>query len=182
MSEVIFVRFYVDSDDDDARVAELIHHLPSSVTSVHVPDSHRLPAIQRETPLFINDYRRSNKIETFLHDNQLQLARTGCTHLFIDTGYRTITGPARLEFRRSCKIAVSILGPPSGNLILVLTPSSCDAAVTFILKEPHGSRTFEYPVQSSLTPIHITLFARPSGHPSIVPNTRNNLIIEVTGM
>jgi hypothetical protein len=51
--------------------------------------------------------------------------------------------------------------------------------VTLILKEPHESRTFEYPVPSSFTATNITLFPRPSDHPSFVPTTRNNLIIEV---
>jgi hypothetical protein len=183
MSDVIFVSLYdVYSDDDYARVAQLIRNLPSA-TSICVPHSRRLPAIQRDTPLFINDINGSNKIETFLHDNQSQLARTRRTHLFIDAGgYYPSVSPARLELWRGSKIAVSFFGPPSGTLVLKLTYSSRNAAVTLslILKEPCGSRTFEYPVPSSLTVTTVTLSPGPSDHPPFVPNTRNNLIIEVT--
>jgi hypothetical protein len=183
MSDVIHVCFdYVYSEDRYARVVESIRNLPS-VTSIYVLDSRQLPAIQRDTPLFINDYDRSNKIETFLHDNQLRLARTRRTHVFIDTGdYYPSVDPARLKLWRGSKIAVSFFGPPSGTLVLKLTHSSRDAAVTLslILKEPCGSRTFEYPVPSSLTVTTVTLSSGPSDHPPFVPNTRNNLIIEVT--
>jgi hypothetical protein len=183
MSDVIFVRFDgVDSDKDYARVAESIRNLPS-VTSICVPHSRQLPAIQRDTPLFI-DNNGSNKIETFLRDNQSQLARTRRTHVFIDTGdYYPCIYPARLEIRRGSKIAVSFFGPSSGNLILKLTHSSHNAAVTLslILKEPHGSRTFQYPVPSSLTITSVTLSPSPSIRPSFVPNTRNNLIFQVAG-
>jgi hypothetical protein len=188
MNDVIFVSFkfyrYVLSEDDYARVAELIRHLPSSVTSIYVDGSRRLPAIQRDTPLFINDNDRSNDIETFLHDNQLQLARTRRTHLFIDTGdyYGPSVSPARLELRPRSKIAVSFFGPPSGTLVLKLTHRFYGNAATLILKESHGSRTFKYPVPSShtFTTTAITLSPSPSDHPSFEPDTRNNLIIEVT--
>jgi hypothetical protein len=141
-----------------------------------------------ETPLSINDYRdNSNNIETFLHHNQSQLARTRRTHVFIDTGqdwphvYPTRFG--RLGLSPGSKIAVSFFGPPSGNLVLKLTHSPQNAAaVTLILKEPHGSRTFEYPVSSSLTVTTMTHSPGPSDNPSLMPNTRNNLIIEVSGL
>jgi hypothetical protein len=184
MSDLIFVRFdHVDSDDDYRSIAELIRHLPSSVTSIDVPFSHLLPAIaiQRDTPLFVKDSKNPNKIETFLHNNQSLLARTRHIHVFIDPGSPSVR-PAQLELRRGSKIAVSFFGPPSGNLILQLTHSSRDTAVTLTLQESHGStRTFQYPVPSSLTVTNITLSSSPSDHPSIVPNTPNNLIIEVTG-
>jgi hypothetical protein len=182
MSDVIFVRFDgVDSDKDYARVAESIRNLPS-VTSICVPHSRQLPAIQRDTPLFI-DNNGSNKIETFLRDNQSQLARTRRTHVFIDTGdYYPCIYPARLEIRRGSKIAVSFFGPSSGNLILKLTHSSLSRndSVTLILEESHGPTSiFRYPVPSSLTVTTITLFPSSSDRPSFVPNTRNNLIIHV---
>jgi hypothetical protein len=179
MNDVIFVNFSVRSSHY-GLVAELIHDLPS-VTSIYVPDSHRFPAIQRDTPLFINDYDGSNKIETFLHDNQSQLARTRRTHIFIDPGSsHPFIAPARLELSPGSKIAVSFFGPPSGNLILKLTHSSRYTAVNLILKESHTSSTFQYPVPFSLTDTTITLSPSPSDHPSFVPNTRNNLIIEAT--
>jgi hypothetical protein len=181
MNDVIFVHFH---HTDYARIAELIRHLPSSVTSIYVDGSRRLPAIQRDTPLFINDNDRSNDIETFLHDNQLQLARTRRTHLFIDTGdyYGPSVSPARLELRPRSKIAVSFFGPPSGTLVLKLTHRFYGNAAMLILKESHGSRTFEYPVPSwhTFTTTAITLSPSPSDHPSFEPDTRNNLIIEVT--
>jgi hypothetical protein len=183
MSDVIFVNFiYINSQDHYAAVAELVHNLPS-VSSIYVSGSRRLPAIQRDTPLFINDNEPSNRIETFLptKDNQSQLARTRHTHVFIDTGlFNPSVHPARLELWRGSKIAVSFFGPPSGNLVLKLTHSSRDAGVTLILKEPHGSRTFQYPVSSSLTVTTITLSFGLSNHPFFVPNVRNNLLIKVT--
>jgi hypothetical protein len=189
-NQIVFVNFYnVDSDRNYALVAELIRDCPS-VTSIRVSESHRLPAIQRDTPLFINDSNGSHKIEAFLHDNQSQLARTRHTHVFIDTGdtYPT-TYPAMLELSRGSKIAVSFFGPPSGNLILKLTHSSApatlkltpsSASTTLNLQDSHRLHTFEYPVPSSLTSLDITLFPSPSDHPSFVPNARNSLIIEVT--
>jgi hypothetical protein len=186
MNHVIFIIFHsVNSDDDFARVVELIRKL-RSVTSIRVPDSHRLPAIQRDTPLFINDSTGSNKIETFLHDSQSQLGRTRRTHIFIDIGFYHHISPARLHLSPDSKIAVSFFGPPSGSLVLRLThwhsSPSHDAAVTLLLKESHdqGSHTFEYPVLSSLSVTSITLSPSPSNNPSFVPNTRNNLIIEFT--
>jgi hypothetical protein len=180
MSDVICVNFrYVQSDSDYARIAELIRKLPS-VTSIRVPDSHRLHAIQRDTPLFINDWRHSNKVETFLHVNQSQLERNRRTHVFINTEASIISiGPTRLELWRGSKIAVSFFGPPSGNLVLKLTHSSQFANVTLVLKESHESRTFQYAIPSSLIVTTITLFPSPSDQPSFVPNTRNSLIIEV---
>jgi hypothetical protein len=55
--------------------------------------------------------------------------------------------------------------------------------LTHLFIESHGSRTFEYPVPSShtFTTTTITLSPSPSDHPSLEPDTRNNLIIEVTG-
>jgi hypothetical protein len=90
-----------------------------------------------------------------------------------------LTRPARLELSPGSKIAFSFFGPPSGELILKLTHSCDDGVVTLILKESHRSRTFEYTVPSSFNTIDINLFPGPSDHPSFVPNTRNNLIIEV---
>jgi hypothetical protein len=181
MNDVIFVRFdFATSEDHYARIADLIRNLPS-VTSICVPKFRRLPAIQRDTPLFINDCDRSNKIETFLQDNQSQLARTRHTYTFIDiSGIFTAIRSARLQLWPGSRIAVSFFGPPSGTLVLKLTHSSDDAAATLILKELHGSRTFQYPVPSSFTAINITLFPSPSDHPAFVPNIRNNLIIEVS--
>jgi hypothetical protein len=73
MNDVIFVHFnYVHDNagvDYYAQCPEVTRNLPSSVTSIDVPDSHQLPAIQRDTLLFINDRAGSNKIETFLQDN-----------------------------------------------------------------------------------------------------------------
>jgi hypothetical protein len=192
MNHVIFVTLYHDDVyfEDNALVAELIRNLPSSVTSIHVPNSHRLPqaAIQRDPgpPLFINDYHGSNKIETFLYDNQSQLERTRRTHVFIETvaGYfRPSINPAQasIELSPGSKIALSFFGPSSGNLVLILTHSSLDATATLILRESHGSHwhPFEYTVPSSLTFTTKTITLSPTNHPSFVPNTRNNLIIEV---
>jgi hypothetical protein len=193
MHDVLFVNFHgVDTEDHYSVVAELIRSL-SSVTSIYLPHCRHLPAIQRDALLFIHDDNSSNRIENFLHDNQSQLAYTRHTHVFIDTvinGFYPSIGPSRIRLAPGDKIAVSFFGPPSGTLVLVLThspnearirmQSSGEETVTFILKESHGSRTFEYPIPSSLTATNITLFPSPSDHPSFVPNIRNNLIIEVT--
>jgi len=180
MDDAIFVVFnHVNSDHDYALVTEVIRNLPS-LTSIHISDAHQLPAIERDTPLFINDRDGSNEIETFLNDNQSQLALTRRTLVFIDTGrFVTSTDPGRLGLSLGSKIAVSFHGPPYGSLILKLTHSSDDGAVMLILRESHSSRTFEYPVPFSPTTININLFPGSSDHPSFVPNTRNHLIIEV---
>jgi hypothetical protein len=182
MNDLVFVCFsYFFSEAHSALVAELIRNVPSSVTSIYLPESRHLPAIQRDTPLFINDYHGLNKIETFLHDSQSQLAHTRRTHMFIDTdGHSFSVNPATLGLWRGSKIAVSFFGPRSGNLILKLTHASPSAA-TLVLKEPLRSRTFKYHVPSSLSITTITFSPNPSFPPSIVPNARNNLIIEVTG-
>jgi hypothetical protein len=181
MSDVIFVNFYpVDSDEQYAQLAELICNLPS-VTSICVPDPRRLPAIQRDTPLFINDYHgsRYREIEAFLRDSQSQLAHTRRTHVFIHTGdYDPSIAPSRLRLSSGSKIAVSFFGPPSGNLSLILTHSSGDTAETLILKGSQGSRTLEYTVPFSLTTTLFTLSPMSSDPPSFVPSIRNNLIIE----
>jgi hypothetical protein len=184
MNDVTFVGFgRLYPDDCYALVAELIHDLPSSVTSIFssLPDSRKFPAIQRDTPLFINDFHGSNKIETFLHDNQSQLARTRRTHIFMDFGSSyPFINRVHLGLSPSSKIAISFFGPPSGNLLLKFTHSSPYAAETLILKESYTSSTFQCPVPFALTVTTITLSPSPSDHPSFVPNTRNNLIIQAT--
>jgi hypothetical protein len=179
MSDVIFAASpRVSSEDDVARIAKLIRSIPS-VTSIDVPYSGRLPAIQRDTFLFINDDAGSNKIDTFLHDNQSQFARTRRTHIFVDTGgsYPSID-LLGLGLSSGARIAVSFFGPSSGSLILKLTHSFL-SPVTLILNQPQGPRIFEYPVSSSLSTTTITFSPSPSEHLSFVPNNRNNLIIQV---
>jgi hypothetical protein len=156
-----YIDFYqFDSDDDRRWIADTIRDLPW-VTSIRVPDRQLLPAIARTTPLFIYD-ENGPGIKPFL-ENDPQLAHSQATFFFVteDT------------------IAVSFVGPTSGNLILRLTHRSIEGSTNLTVT----GTSFQLSLSSSLTVDHITLHAAPldSDKPSFEPGIRNIMIIEVMG-
>ena len=154
-THIIFRWF--DSDDDRRWIADTIRDLPW-VTSIYVPNRELLPTIDRTTPLFIDDYDGQD-INTFL-DNDSQLAHSQGTFIFIIPG----------------TIAVSFVGPTSGNLILRLTHRSTTTLTV-------TGASVQLSLSSLLTVDDITLHASPSesDKPSFEPGIRNNLIIQVVG-
>jgi hypothetical protein len=147
-----------DSDDDRRWIADTVRDLPW-VTSIWVPDRELLPAIDRTAPLFIADYNQD--IKPFL-ENDPQLAHSQGTFVFI------------IEHT----VAVSFVGPTSGNLILRLTHRSATGSNATLKVE---GTPFQLSLSSSLTVDDITLHARPfeSEKPSFERGVRNNLNIEV---
>jgi hypothetical protein len=179
MSDIIFILFSAPVYAFHHVLLDQLIRNPPSVTSIRVPHYHRVSVI-RDASLFSDGHTGSHKIETFLHDNQSQLARTRRTHVFMyASSFFAFVSPARLQLSYGCKIAVSFFGPSSGNIILTLTHWAEGVPVTLILKESQGSRTFEYTVPSSLTVTTIAFSPSPSDHPSFERDTRNNLIIEL---
>jgi hypothetical protein len=67
--DVIHIDFYCSDQEHASWFAETIHDLPL-VTSIKVLDPQRLPPIQRNTPLFIDDYFHSQSLDTFLIPEQ----------------------------------------------------------------------------------------------------------------
>ena len=158
---VIYLHFHVYSDEAYPWVADMIRDMPW-VTTIYVQDAKRLPDIQRDTPLCINDlYTQDIDFQTFLNDDP-RLASSQDTFIFF---YFTPT------------IAVSFVGPESGNLILKLSHSSADGAYLTV-----KGTSFQLAIPHSFTVDYITLYAHPSepGHLSFERGTRNNLIIQVT--
>ena len=154
------------SHDDYRSIADTIRDLPS-VTTIWVEDRRRLPDIQRDTPLLINNYSGSD-IETFLdNDPQLQLVHSRGTFMFFSNPTRSTKD-----------IAISFVGPTSGDLRLRLTHHCNHSDATLTIK----GTSFQLPVPSSLTADDVTLHATPSepGQPSFKPGIRNSLIIQVT--
>ena len=147
-----------DSDDDRRWIADMIRGLPW-ITSICVSNRELIPAIDRRAPLFIHDFRHHD-IRTFLATDQ-QLAHSQGTFIFVtpDT------------------IAVSFVGPTSGNLILRLTHRSTTDSTDLILT----GTSFQLSLSSSLTVDDITLHPSPCefDKPSFERGIRNNLIIEV---
>ena len=156
-THIIFFDF--DSDDDCQWIADTIRDLPS-VTSIWVTDGERLPAIDRTIPLFIGDYDIQD-IKPFLQ-NDPQLARCQDTFIFVTRD----------------AIAVSFVGPTSGDLILRLRHRSTTDSTKLRVR----GTSFSLSLSSSLTIDDITLHARPcseSDKPSFERGVRNNLIILV---
>ena len=111
------------------------------------------------TPLFIDDFSDPD-IETFL-ENDSQLAYSRATFVFAIPG----------------TIAVSFVGPTSGNLILRLTYRSTEDSTNLTIT----GTSFQLSLSSSLTVDDITLHANhsESDKPSFEPGIRNSLIIQV---
>ena len=155
--------FDFDSDDDHRWIADTIRDL-LWVTWISVPDPNLLPAIDRTTPLFVSDHKVTygSDIQTFL-ENDPQLAHSQDTFIF--QNWNTL--------------AVSFMGPTSGNLILRLRHRS----------NPHNRNvtvrgtSFQLSLSPFLTVDDITLHASPSKSDklSFERGIRNNLIIQVRG-
>ena len=157
---VIYLHFQVKYDAGYLWVADVIRDMPW-VTTIFVEDAERLPDIQRDTPLCINDiHTQYIDFQTFLDDNP-RLARSQDTLVFF---YFTPT------------IAVSFVGPESGNLVLKLIHSSVGGAYLTV-----KGTSFRLAIPHSFAVDYITLYAHPSepGHLSFERGTRNNLIIQV---
>jgi hypothetical protein len=161
--DVILIDFLCESDEDYALVAETISHLPS-VTSIRVIDHQLLPPIQRDTPLFIDDFYHSQSLETFLNNDQ-SLARTRDTYVFMEYTNRRV-------------IAVSFVGPSSGNLILRLTHRARGPDTT--LTVVGTSFTLTIPELITIDDISLHPIDNSSSQVSFMPNTRNNLIFQTS--
>jgi hypothetical protein len=165
--DVIHIDFYCYSDQEYAWFAETIRDMPS-LTSIWVNnDPQRLPPIQRDTPLFINDYDHSQSLNTFLNNNQ-SLARTRDTFVFMQYTLRSWT------------IAVSFIGPSSGNLRLRLNHRARRPDITLTVL----STSFTLTILESITIDDINL--HPDGSSSsllsFTPNIRNNLILQTSSL
>jgi hypothetical protein len=162
--DVIRIDFYCDSDQEFAGFAETICDLPT-VTLIQVADLQRLPPIQRDTPLFIDDNIHSQSLDAFLN-NDSSLARARDTYVFMQrTSGWTIT--------------VSFVGPSSGNLVLRLKHRAYRPGITLTIL----GTSFTLAIPESLTIDDINLHPignSPSDQLSFVPNTRNNLILQTS--
>jgi hypothetical protein len=164
-SDVIHIRLICHSAQEYARFAETLCDLPPSVTSIWVWNCRRLPPIPCDTPRFIHDYIDSQSLETFLNNEQ-SLAHTRDTYVFMARKHPEID------------IAVSFVGPSSGNLVLKLKHRAThpDMMLTVL------GTSFTLTVPKSLTTDEINL--RPDGNSpsqlSFIPNTRNNLILQAS--
>ena len=162
--DVIHIWLICYSDQEYAWFADTICDIPS-VTSIEVWRRQRLPPIRRNTPLFIDD-RDSQSLETFL-SNDPSLAGTHDTFVFMQYTLRSWT------------IAVSFVGPSSGNLILRLKHRAYQPDTTTLTVL---GTSFTFAIPESLTIDDITL--HPDGNSSslfsFTPNTRNNLIFRTS--
>jgi hypothetical protein len=169
-NDAIRIDFHCNSDQDYASFAETICDLPSSVlvTSILVSDRQRLPRIQRDTPLFIYNYDDSQSLGTFLNYDQ-SLACTCHTYIFTERA-----DP------RTMNIAVSFIGPSSGNLILRLKHRADRPDTTLTVL----GTSFALTIPESLTIDDINLHpdGNSSSQLSFMRNTRNNLILRVHGL
>ena len=148
-----------------AWIAETIRNMPS-VTSIQVDNTRLLPSIPRDTPLFIGDYdddEASESLETFLKSDD-SLARSHNTYVFIKSG-------------RVWTIAVSFVGPSSGDLILRPKHRTAgpDATLTVL------GTSFTLAITKSLTIDDINLHSddNSSSQPSFKRDARNNLILRI---
>jgi hypothetical protein len=156
-NHVIRISFHCYSDQEYAWLAEMMCDLPW-VTSIWIDDRERLPPIQRDTPLFIY-HVHSPSLQTFLNDDQ-SLAHTRDTCVFM--GLKAI--------------AVSFIGPPSGNLILRLKHHATRPNVRLTIL----GTSFTLTIPQSLTMDDIELYpiGNSSSQLSFMPKTRNNLILQ----
>jgi hypothetical protein len=158
------IYFYCESDEEYAWFAETISDLPS-VTSILVNDRQRLPPIQRDTPLFIDGKRPSQHLETFLN-NDKSLARTRDTYVF-------------MQYANGWTIAVSFVGPPSGDLILRLKHRARGPGETLTVRDT--SFTLAIPESLTIDDINLHPIDESTSQLSFMRNTRNNLIFRVSG-
>jgi hypothetical protein len=163
-NNVIQIDFCGRSDEEYTSFAQTICDLPSTATSIRVFHPEQLPPIQCDTPLFIHNFTGIPSLETFLNNDQ-SLARTRDTYIFMSRTKRW-------------RVAVSFIGPPSGNLILRLKHRAREPNISLTV----SSTSFALTIPESLTIDDINL--RPIGNSSsplsFVPNTRNNLILQTS--
>jgi hypothetical protein len=161
--DVIRVSFLNESDSLYAWFAETISHLPS-VTSIKVINPRRLPPIQRDTPLFIDDFNPSQSLETFLNNDQ-SLARTRATYVF-------------MQYNDDWTIAVSFVGPSSGKLILRLKhrARAPDTTLTVL----GTSFTLAIPESITIDDINLHPISESTSQLSFTPNARKNLILRAS--
>jgi hypothetical protein len=137
-----------------------------------VKDRQRLPPIQHDTPLFIDDNAQPQTLKTFL-DNDRSLARTRDTYVFLHV---FLERPDSWQW--SLDVAVSFVGPSSGNLILRLKHHAFEPNTTITVL----GTSFTLTIPESLTTDDINLhpIGNSSSQLSFMPNTRNNLILQVS--
>ena len=159
----MYIHYHVDSDEGYQWLADVIRDMPW-ITTVFVADRARLPDIQRDTPLFINSGIQDIDIAAFV-DNDPLLACSQGTFIF---------------FRFLPIIAVSFVGPTSGNLILKFIHSRTRTRSAYLTVK---GTSFQLTIPPSPTVDYITLYARPSESGPLLfeRGTRNNLIFQVTG-
>jgi hypothetical protein len=165
--DVIRIGLLCELDDKYAYAwfAETIRDLPF-VTSIEVHDRYRLPSIQRDTPLFIDTFARSQCLDAFLNNDQ-KLADTHDTHVFIE--------------RTNCwRIVVSFVGPSSDCLVLRLKHRATGPDMTLTIL----GTSFTLPIPESITIDDINLY--PSDYSTsqhsraFMPNARNNLVLQTS--
>jgi hypothetical protein len=162
--DVIRIYFSCESDQQYFWFTETICDL-ASVTSISVEDPQRLPPIQRDTPLFIDD-DHPQSLETFLNNDQ-SLARTRDTYVFT-------------QYTNPRVVAVSFVGPSSGNLILRLNHRARGPDTTLTVLGT--SFTLTIPESITIDDISLHPIDNSSSQVSFMPNTRNNLIFQTSLM
>jgi hypothetical protein len=163
-NDLVHIAFDSNFEQRHAWFAETISDL-RSVTSIRVPDRHLLPPIQRDTPLFIDDYDDPQSLETFLINDQ-SLAGTRDTHVFMQCA----NGWAN--------IAVSFVGPSFGNLILRLKHRANEPDVTLTILGT--AFTLTIPESHIIDDINLHPIGESSSQLSFLPNIRNNLILQIS--
>jgi hypothetical protein len=167
-NHVIHIDFDCEFNQDhhDAWFAETICDLPL-VTSIQVSGTQRtqrLPPIQRHTPLFIDDHPSSQSLGTFLNNDQ-SLARTRDTYVF-------------MQHTDNCNIAVSFIGPSSGDLTLRL--KHCARLPDTTLTVLGTSFTLTIPESPTIDDINLYPIGDSPSQLSFAPNIRNNLILQTS--
>jgi hypothetical protein len=145
----------------------MIRDLPSSVTSIQVLDSQPPPPIQCNTPLFI-DHLSSQSLETFLNNDQT-LAHTCNTYIF-------------MERANCCTIAVSFVGPSTGNLTLQLKHHADRPGVALMITVAGTSFSLTIPDLLTIDDINLHPIGNSPSQLSFAPNTRNNLILQTCSL
>jgi hypothetical protein len=163
-NDVIRIDFLCYSDEEYAWCTKTVCDL-SSVTSIFVSNRERLPPIQRDTPLFI-DHDDSESLETFLNNDQ-SLARTRDTYVF-------------MQYKNGWTIAVSFVGPSSGNLRLRLKHYADRYETT--LTVVGTSFSLAVPELLAIDDINLHPDSNSSSQLSFKPNTRNKLILQASSL
>ena len=160
--------------ENHAWIAETIRDLPS-VISIGVNNPRLLPPIPRNTPLFIDDDlygfdddEASESLQTFLNSDE-SLARSHNTFVFIKSG-----------LRRVWTIAVSFIGPSSGDLILRLKHRTSDPDATLTVLGT--SFTLAIPHSLTIDDINLHPDGNSSSQLSFKHDERNNLIFQIPSL